>query len=137
MNLKKTTVSVEDLLRLKRAERPPAEFWNEFDRELRLKQLAAIIEPRPWFAPFIRVSARISHYQLPLGAAAILALSLVTVTEYRSANLNPDSGAEVALPIMTAQLPVQTRRMGPGVRRGSRRHDRYGANLIPTGIFLC
>ena len=32
-------IVIEDLLRLKRAERPPAEFWSTFDRELRAKQL--------------------------------------------------------------------------------------------------
>ena len=81
---KKTTVTLEDLLRVKRAERPPPEFWAEFEREMRLKQLAAIVEPRPWWAPFIRVGARIARYQVPVGAAAILALSLVTISEYRS-----------------------------------------------------
>ena len=35
-------VTIEDLLRLKRAERPPASFWSDFDREMRAKQLAAI-----------------------------------------------------------------------------------------------
>lgn len=75
-------VTLEDLLRLKRAERPPAEFWTQFDREMRVKQLAAIIEPRPWWAPLIRVSSRVSRYQLPVGAAAMLALTLVTVSQY-------------------------------------------------------
>ncbi|HTO03416.1 MAG TPA: hypothetical protein VL069_06930, partial [Opitutus sp.] len=82
MKSPKTTVTLEDLLRLKRAEQPPAEFWNDFDRELRAKQLAAIIEPRPWWSPLIRVGSRLTHLQLPIGAAAILAVTLVTVREY-------------------------------------------------------
>lgn len=85
----KPTVTLEDLLRLKRAERPPGEFWAQFDRELRAKQLAAIVEPRPWWTPFIRVGARLSRYQLPIGAAAVFALSLVTVREYRSGSSLP------------------------------------------------
>ena len=36
-------VSLEDLLRLKRAERPAPEFWVQFERELRAKQLAALV----------------------------------------------------------------------------------------------
>lgn len=83
MNRKKP-VSVEDLLQVKRAERPRAEFWADFERELRAKQLAAIVEPRPWWSPFIRMGARVSRHQLPVGAAAILALSFVTVREYRA-----------------------------------------------------
>jgi hypothetical protein len=84
MKSPKTTVTLEDLLRVKRAESPPAEFWNEFERELRAKQLAAIVEPRPWWAPLIRVSARFSNLQLPIGAAAILAVTFVSVRQYDS-----------------------------------------------------
>jgi len=99
MNQKKTTVTLEDLLRLKRAERPPAEFWDQFDRDLRLKQMAAIVEPRPWWAPLIKFGAQVSRYQLPVGAAAILALSCVTVREYRTANF---AQPEFALPQSSA-----------------------------------
>ncbi|HVU24048.1 MAG TPA: hypothetical protein VHE13_07985 [Opitutus sp.] len=88
MNSRKTNVTLEDLLRVKRAERPPAAFWQEFEREMRAKELAAIVEPRPWWAPLIRVGARVSRHQLPIGAAAILALSFVTVREYRTYEVN-------------------------------------------------
>jgi len=82
-------VTVEDLFRLKRAERPPAAFWQEFERELRVKQLAAIVEPRPWWAPLVRIHTRFARYQLPVGATAILALTLVTVREYRLPEAEP------------------------------------------------
>jgi hypothetical protein len=86
---RKTTVTLEDLLRLKRAERPPEEFWTQFESGMRAKQLAAIVEPRPWWAPFIRVGARISRYQLPVGATAILAITFLTVREYHPASTAP------------------------------------------------
>ena len=76
-------VTLEQLIRVKRAERPAPDFWPQFERDLRTKQLAAIVEPRPWWAPFIRISARVAHYQLPVGATAILALTFLTVSEYR------------------------------------------------------
>lgn len=106
MKSNKTTVSLEDLLRVKRSERPPAEFWNQFEREMRTKQLAAIVEPRPWWAPFIRVGARVSHYQLPVGAAAILALSFVTVREYRTDNA-PAFVPEIAAPALHVSPQVE------------------------------
>jgi len=84
---RKTTVSLEDLLRLKRAEQPPVEFWDQFEQGLRTKRLAAIVEPRPWWAPFIRSAARLSRYQLPVGATAVLAITFLTVREYRTADL--------------------------------------------------
>jgi hypothetical protein len=95
-NPRKTTVTLEDLLRLKRAERPAPEFWDEFDRGLRAKQLAAIVEPRPWWAPFIRIGARVSRYQLPVGATAILAVTLLTIREYHPVNSGPTFEPAVA-----------------------------------------
>ncbi len=88
MKSNKTTVTLEDLLRVKRAEQPPAEFWSQFERDMRAKQLAAIVEPRPWWAPLIRMGARAAHFQLPVGAAAILVVSFITVREYRSPELS-------------------------------------------------
>ena len=81
----KRPVTLEDLLRLKRTERPPAEFWNQFDRELRAKQLAAIVEKRPWWRRLPQAFAGFTRYQLPLGATAALALTFLIVREYRHA----------------------------------------------------
>jgi hypothetical protein len=79
----KRPVTLEDLLRLKRAERPPAEFWNQFDRELRAKQLAAIVEKRPWWRRLPTAFAGFSRYQLPLGATAVLAVTVLSIREFR------------------------------------------------------
>lgn len=108
-------VTVEDLLRLKRAERPPSGFWNDFEREMRVKQLAAIVEPRPWWAPLIRIHARFARYQMPVGATAILALTLVTVREYRlpeaEASFVPTAPVARldAMPGPAVELPGQAR----------------------------
>lgn len=105
MNQNKTRVTLEDLLRVKRAEQPPANFWSEFDREMRAKQLAAIVEPRPWWAPFIRVGARAARYHVPMGAAAVLAVSFISISEYRSPSsqrvpLAPASQAVTVSPVV-------------------------------------
>jgi hypothetical protein len=75
-------VTLEDLLHLKRAERPSAEFWAQFDRELQAKQLAALIGKKPWWHSPARMVARFSY--LPLGATAALAFALIAAHEYRS-----------------------------------------------------
>lgn len=83
---RKRPVTLEDLLRVKRAERPPQEFWSEWERELHVKQLAAIVEERPWWQ--VRVPALVrtmARWQLPVGAAAVMALTFLTVREYRGA----------------------------------------------------
>ncbi|HYC69938.1 MAG TPA: hypothetical protein VEB66_01950 [Opitutaceae bacterium] len=76
-NEQRPRVTVEDLLRLKRAERPSAEFWTGFERELRQKQLAALLEKRPWWQELPRWAAR--HAYLPMGAAAAVAFAFVTL----------------------------------------------------------
>ena len=108
MNPKKTSVSLEDLLRVKRAEKPPEEFWSKFERELRMKQLAAIVEPRPWWAPLIRVGARVSRHQLPLGAVAILAVSFVTLHEYRLGDARPGIDSDVRMPELAMAVPAES-----------------------------
>ena len=113
---RKPTVTLEDLLRVKRAERPPAAFWDEFERGMRTKQLAAIVEPRPWWAPFIRVGAKFTRYQLPVGAAAILAITFVSLREYRTMNVAPAFGpaitavatAPVVSPDLTKSLAAES-----------------------------
>lgn len=69
--------TLEELLRLKRAERPTAEFWTRFEVELRQKQLTALVEKRRWWHDLpVLLNRRV---YVPAGAAAVVAFSLVTV----------------------------------------------------------
>jgi hypothetical protein len=70
-------VSLEDLLQLKRAERPTPEFWSNFERELRQKQLTALVEKRRWWHELPGLFNR--RVYLPAGAAAAVAFTLVAV----------------------------------------------------------
>ena len=111
-------VTLEDLLQLKRAERPPAEFWTRFEQELRAKQLAAIVEKRPWWQGLSRTWVRFS---LPVGAAAALAFVLVQEHNFApgTARVSPPvAGPAVAVvsaapadplrPALAAVRPVTT-----------------------------
>ncbi len=102
-------VTIEDLLRIKRAERPPAEFWTRFEQDLRAKQLAAIVEKRPWWC-YLRipqVTRVVSRYQVPVGAAAILALSFIVAGQYRSVVTPSERLApELAAPIAQVMAPL-------------------------------
>jgi hypothetical protein len=92
-------VSLEDILRLKRAERPDPEFWAEFEDQLRRKQLAAIVDKRPWWR---RLStASVARLSLPLGATAIVAFTLVTFRD-RSQPATNAGGAIAASAISSA-----------------------------------
>jgi hypothetical protein len=76
----RSRVTVEDLLRLKRAERPDPEFWMKFEAELRQKQLAALVERRRWWENLPQLFARRAY--VPIGAAAVLTFTLVSVRNY-------------------------------------------------------
>ena len=107
-------VTVEDLLRLKRAERPPAEFWSTFEAEIRAKQLSAIVNRRPWWHGLSRAAAVVSRYQLPFGAAAALAVTWAGVHYYAAAPtvLAPVSRAPAAAPLASA-APVKAPEAAP------------------------
>lgn len=107
-------VTIEDLLRLKRSEHPEAEFWTGFERELRQKQLTALLEKRPWWQGLPQMLAR--HAYLPMGATAILAFTLVSVKYYEVPQLtqpatNPPAPADhlVSSPIAPVSSPLVNR----------------------------
>ncbi|HVU15724.1 MAG TPA: hypothetical protein VHD32_02280 [Candidatus Didemnitutus sp.] len=76
-------VTIEDLLHLKRAERPASEFWSKFEGELRQKQLAALLEKRPWWHMPAMMARRA---MIPVGAAlAVGAVALISRHDFSSA----------------------------------------------------
>ena len=71
-------VKVEDLLRLKRAERPGEVFWNTFDRELHQRMLQTLVKKDPWYVQVLRgVSGRIAQTAAVGAAAVFLALMVM------------------------------------------------------------
>ncbi len=75
-------VTLEDILRIKRAERPPQDFWEGFDRELRHKQLAAaIVEERPWWRI---ITGGLAKMYVPAGALAAVTFALFVARSDRA-----------------------------------------------------
>lgn len=73
-----TEVKVEDLLRLKRAERPDDAFWSNFDSELHQRMLQTLVKKDPWHARLLRgISGRIAQTTAVGAAAAFLAIMVV------------------------------------------------------------
>jgi hypothetical protein len=102
MNQEKRPISLEDIIRLKRAERPPAEFWERFDRELRAKQLAALVEKGPWWRSLPRAFSGFKRYHLPLGATAILAITFVATRDHSSAG-----SVKLPAPVAAVTAPAE------------------------------
>ncbi|MEC8190968.1 MAG: hypothetical protein VX033_07250 [Verrucomicrobiota bacterium] len=92
-------VKVEDLLRLKRAERPSEVFWNTFDRELHQRMLQTLVKKDSWYVQVLRgVSGRIAQTVAVGALAAFLALMVMrpALVDSTQAN-NGANGAYVAL----------------------------------------
>jgi hypothetical protein len=71
--------TLENLLELKRHERPPEAFWDAFDSRLREKQLAALIPVESGWSRWFAGIGRFAKFGLPLAAAAAVAVSLVSI----------------------------------------------------------
>ena len=107
-------INIEDLLRLKRAERPPSEFWADFDRALRAKQLAALVTKRPWWRNLPRTIAAFSRYRVPLGASAILALTVFSFRDHKLTSTHQPPEREVGVPaVSSAQNTTDSERPVP------------------------
>ena len=106
---------MEDLLRLKRVERPAPEFWAKFERELRQKQLAALVERRSWWHGLAATFSRLGWLRLPVGATAVLAITFVSVRNYYSAANDRDgrpavvTGAEPASVAKTSAVSAESK----------------------------
>lgn len=91
----RSPITLEQLLRLKRAEKPSAEFWQKFEAELHQKQLAALVERRSWWQALPRLLQ--TRSVLPIGATAVLAFTFVSV---RNQNvLAPVTPSELTQPV--------------------------------------
>ncbi len=100
----KSKVTIEDLLRLKRTERPDPEFWSRFESELRQKQLTALVKKRRWWHDLPVLLNR--RLYVPAGAVAIVAFTLVTVRYSAPAQLAQVSNS--ALRIAAADPAIET-----------------------------
>ena len=120
MKSDKRPIEIEDLLRLKRAERPPAEFWTQFDRELRAKQLAALVAKRPWWQRLPRLVPQLSRIHLSLGAAAVLTVTFFAMKDHggTGASAQPEKTASVrrapVAAVATSEIAAMTSAPAPG-----------------------
>ncbi len=95
--------SLEELIRIKRAERPPAEFWQRFEQELRAKQLAAIVEPRTWWRPLAGfLSGRRATVAGFGAAAAVAAVAYLRLPVNQTLTVAQGSPAAISSPARVA-----------------------------------
>jgi len=80
-------INLEDLLRLKRSERPSEQFWNEFDRELHQRMLQTLVKKDPWYLQVMRVFSGRILQSTAIAAAAVLVAMIVVRPAFQSTKL--------------------------------------------------
>ena len=103
-------VTIEDLLRLKRAERPDSEFWADFEKQLKQRQLAAAIhEERPWWRA---IPAALPRFAITLSAGAVTATLAIGIIVWRN---GAHQTAEPAASALATTAPASTEKAGAGI----------------------
>lgn len=97
-------VTIEDLLALKRHEKPSADFWNGFDQELRRKTLQTFARQQSITERVWQLLRKASVVVLPTGALAaavlgvVLAAPVFTVSkDVREQNISAIQGTETTV----------------------------------------
>lgn len=71
-------VSLEELLRFKRAERPDQDFWKEFDSELHHRMMQTLVKKDRWPVQVLRgLSGKVAQTAAIAAAAVVLALMVI------------------------------------------------------------
>jgi hypothetical protein len=109
-------VTLEQLLRVKKAERPDAAFWADFDRDLQQKLFKTVVDRR--HAPlrnFFRIVLHSrSTYAMPVLAAIMVALGIAL---NRGTSDGPLPQAVTAPVDMIVSVEANTRASAPGAER--------------------
>lgn len=106
-------VTVEDLLRLKRSERPDNAFWGDFDRELHQRMLQTLVRKDPWYVHAMRgLTGKMAQAGLMAAAAALVGIMVV-----RPALMGPDpASSEDVVSVEIASSTLGTPAAGEDVR---------------------
>jgi hypothetical protein len=142
---KKAALSVEQLMRLKRAEHPSREFWDGFDEKLHQRIFETAVRRRE--SRFSIILSAIAHSRLTYAASATAAAAVVIgLTVARSGSVVllsvptlPDSSdmvVQVEAPAQAARLSnherfVVDRLSGTGVENGS-----FRKVMAPQAVFV-
>lgn len=79
ISARETNLKVEQLLKLKRFEKPSEEYWEKFQRELHRKKLQALVGHRPWHTMLLEHLSRRLFPLWSLLATASLLVSFFVV----------------------------------------------------------
>lgn len=86
-------IVLEDLLKLKRQEKPDQAFWDNFNKQLHEKTLQELVYSRPSIASRLSNLFTVSFFKPALSACALAVLTLTLFTYNNSSKSHSQSGA--------------------------------------------
>ena len=108
-------ITLEEILRLKREERPSAEFWEEFDRDLRRRTLRVLVNEEPWHRRYFRPSIAQILAAFPIAAFTVVALVFIIYQNQGDRSLLADTQS----PPRNLQKSLYVTGVDPVLRPGS------------------
>lgn len=119
-------LSVEQLLRFKKAERPDEAFWADFDRGLHQRLFKTVVERRnnPVRTWFIALARSRSTYAMPALAAVMVAVGFALTRSDRAGGSPALPARDVVDMVVSVEAPVNR-----AVSRGGERFVMDGLNL--------
>jgi hypothetical protein len=103
-------VSLEELLRFKRAERPDEAFWEQFDSELHERMMQTLVKKDSWLVQVMRgLTGKIAQTTTVATGAALLALMVIRPTFIASSEQSqpsPSTLVGTSTNVETSESPV-------------------------------
>ena len=133
-NEPQTEINLEDLLRLKRSERPSDEFWSDFDRELHQRMLQTLVKKDPWYLQVIRgLSGRMAQSAGIAAAAAMVAMLVVRPVFIGTAPSGVSVAENAAVESVAAPVEVAMSELSYSEATSSASARDYGIDVISAG----
>ena len=97
-------VTLEDLLKLKRHEKPTPEFWQQFDRDLHKKTLQTFVQQGPSWRSAWQAYFKSGIKWVPAPIAALLVLTMISFGAHTSTQMASQQPEAVGTPSFQAVL---------------------------------
>ncbi|MEM8867254.1 MAG: hypothetical protein AAGC73_03210 [Verrucomicrobiota bacterium] len=98
-------IDLDELLRLKRSERPSEPVWEQFDRELHQRMLQTLMKKEPWYLQVFRALTGRAAQGGFAAVAAVFAVIMVGRTAFIASGPMPDTQlAQADVAVETSQM---------------------------------
>jgi hypothetical protein len=131
----KTDINLEDLLRLKRSERPSDEFWSDFDRDLHQRMLQSLVQKDPWYVHLLRgLTGRMAQSAGIAAAAALVAMIVVRPVFVGPAPADVSVAEHIVVDRVAAPVEVAQAALSYSEVSGAASVRDYGTEVISADV---